>query len=118
MFSHSFSGPVIAVEAAIHGNAKPANRLVVGACLRRHDDGALSRIDVRAAPAARSIRVPPEHPYSSNPFMMYRSHASSSTPVSLRAKPRTEMPASCTVSAEPDTSGCHHASPRPSAMRR
>ena len=35
------------------------------------------------------------------------------TPFSLRAQPRTETPAACTVSGSPETSGCHHCEPAP-----
>ena len=49
--------------------------------------------------------------------MMYRTLALRRTPFSVRAQPRAEIPAWCTVSQSPDTKGCHHARPRPSAIR-
>jgi hypothetical protein len=50
---------------------------------------------------------------------IYSSSFSSGTSFSLAAtRPRTEMPAVCTVSGSPDTSGCHQARPLPSATRR
>jgi len=50
---------------------------------------------------------------------MYSSSFSSGTSFSLAlTRPRTEMPALCTVSGSPDTSGCHQARSRPSATSR
>src|SRR5690349_2673562 len=47
------------------------------------------------------------------------SHFSSGRLVSQTvSRPRTETPASCTVSGRPDTSGCHQARSLPSATRR
>ena len=46
------------------------------------------------------------------------SSSSSPTSRSANVRPRTEMPARCTVSGSPDTSGCHHSSGLPSATRR
>ena len=40
------------------------------------------------------------------------------TDCSGTVRPRTETPTSFTDSGSPDTSGCHQASPRPSAIRR
>ena len=50
--------------------------------------------------------------------IMKSTRSSSATWVSGKTLPLTEMPASTTVRASPDTSGCHQASPLPSEMRR
>ena len=49
---------------------------------------------------------------------MWSASSSSGTSFSLTTRPRTETPASCTVSAEPDTKGCHQARSPPSLKTR
>lgn len=50
---------------------------------------------------------------------MYFSRSLSGTSLSLaEIRPRTEMPASCTVSGRPETKGCHQGRSRPSPTIR
>ncbi len=56
--------------------------------------------------------------YCSTQVTIMSSRSSSCTARSDTTLSRTEMPASCTVSALPLTSGCHGASGLPSATRR
>jgi len=49
---------------------------------------------------------------------IWRGRSRSRTAVSGTTRPRTDMPARCTVSGSPESSGCHHGRSSPSYSRR
>ena len=64
------------------------------------------------------LQRPPERGFGAGHSIMNPTRSSSATPVSGTTRPLTETPAAITVRGSPDTSGCHHSSPWPSAIRR